>query len=141
MTTYHLVKPQDLNHHGTLFAGQMAKWLIEAGLITVSLLIGKSEDVVCVGVHVMDLSKPINNGEPVEIKSRIAFLGKTSITIHSQVFVMRETTPLVTSTVTFVTVDKLNKPYAHGFQLPDEYIAKNRQIYEAALHMRRLDPT
>ncbi|MFB3926434.1 MAG: acyl-CoA thioesterase, partial [Syntrophales bacterium] len=27
------VKGQDLNHHGTLFAGRGAEWFVEAGLI------------------------------------------------------------------------------------------------------------
>jgi acyl-CoA hydrolase len=31
----HLIRPEDLNHHGALFAGQMAKWLVEAGLMVV----------------------------------------------------------------------------------------------------------
>ena len=38
----HLVRSEDLNHHGTLFAGQMAKWLVEAGVITASRLCGKA---------------------------------------------------------------------------------------------------
>jgi len=36
-------KPEDLNHQGTLFAGQMAKWLAEAGLIAASRLVGRPE--------------------------------------------------------------------------------------------------
>lgn len=30
----HLVKSEDLNHHGTLFAGRTAEWLVEAGFVT-----------------------------------------------------------------------------------------------------------
>ena len=26
----HLIKSEDLNHHGTLFAGRTAEWLVEA---------------------------------------------------------------------------------------------------------------
>ena len=132
-TTHHLVKPEDLNHHGTLFAGQLARWLLEAGLIAASRLVGRPEDVVCVHLNGMDFKKPVKNGALVEIKSRIVFLGTTRITIHSQVFVMRAVAPLITSMATFVTVDKENKPYAHGFMLPDECIARNRQIYDEAL--------
>ena len=31
--TYHLVKSEDLNHHGTLYAGRNAEWFVEAGFI------------------------------------------------------------------------------------------------------------
>ncbi len=132
----HLVRPEDLNHHGTLFAGQMAKWLVEAGFITASRLCGKTEDVVCVQVNGMTFKKPINNGDIIEIKSRIAYLGSTSLTVLSQVFTKQDATPLVSNMATFVTVDKENRPYKHGFKLSEEYIAKNRDIYQEALKIR-----
>ena len=31
--THHLVRSEDLNHHGTLFAGRSSEWFIEAGFI------------------------------------------------------------------------------------------------------------
>lgn len=71
----HLVRPKDLNHHGTLFAGQMAKWCIEAGLMAVARLIGKPEDVVCVKFDHMIFKKPVRNGEIIEIKTRISQVG------------------------------------------------------------------
>lgn len=135
-TISHLIRPEDLNHHGTLFAGQMAKWLVEAGLIMASRLTGKPEDIVCVQLHGMTFKKPANNGDLLEIKSRVAYLGSTSITVCSQVFRKKEVAPLVTSMATFVTVDKENRPYMHGFKLAEEYIARNRDIYEEALKIR-----
>ncbi len=135
-TLLHLVRPEDLNHHGTLFAGQMAKWLVEAGLITASRLCGKAEDVVCVQVNGMTFKKPINNGDIIEIKSRIAHLGSTSITILSEVFRKQDAVPMVSNMATFVTVDKENRPYKHGFKLSEEYIAQNRDIYQDALKIR-----
>ena len=136
-TTLHLVRPEDLNHHGTLFAGQMARWLVEAGLIMASRLCGKPEDVVCVQVNGMTFKKPVNNGDLIEIKSKVAYLGTTSITVYSQVVRKQDAAPVVSNMATFVTVDKQNKPYEHGFKLPEEYIAENRDIYEAALKTRR----
>lgn len=133
----HLVLPLDLNHHGTLFAGQMTKWLVEAGLLTVSRLIGKPEDIVCLQLNDLIFRKPINNGELIEIRTRVAHLGFTSITICSEVFRKQNEAPVVSNFATFVTVDKLNKPYAHGLKLTKEYIADNQDIYKLALKMRR----
>jgi acyl-CoA hydrolase len=132
----HLVRPQDLNHHGTLFAGQMAKWILEAGVITASRLCGRPEDVVCVQLNGMTFKKPINDGDLIEIKTKIAYLGSTSITVCNQVFRKQDIAPVVTSMATFVTVDKENKPYKHGFKLSKEYISKNGDIYEEALKIR-----
>ena len=132
----HLVKPEDLNHHGTLFAGQMARWLIEAGLILSSRLTGKPEDIVCVRLNAMTFKKPVNNGDLIEIRSMISFLGSTSIMVYSQVLRKQETVPVITNSATFVTVDKDGRPYKHGLKLPDRYIDENRDIYEEALKIR-----
>ncbi len=132
----HLVRPEDLNHHGTLFAGQMAKWLVEAGFITASRLCGKPQDVVCVQVNEMNFKKPVNSGDIIELISRVAYLGATSITVNSEVHRRGDKGALISNMATFVTVDGKNKPYKHGFSLTEEYISKNKGIYEAAVKIR-----
>jgi acyl-CoA hydrolase len=132
----HLVKPEDLQHHGTLFAGRMAEWLVETCFIAASRFVGKPEDVVCVKVHGITFEKPIHNGEITEIKARIACLGNTSITVKGQAFTGESEVPAVSGMVTFVTVDKQGNPYAHDLSLPSEYISQNREIYEEALKVR-----
>ena len=133
----HMVRPQDLNHHGTLFAGQMASWLVEAGFIAAARLCGKPEDIVCVQINEMTFKKPINLGDVIEIKSKVAYLGSSSIAIYSQVFRQQDKNPIVSNMATFVAVNKENKPYSHGLTLTKEYIAKNRGIYDEALKTRR----
>ncbi len=132
----HLIKPEDLQHHGTLFAGRMADWLIETCFIAACRLVGKPEDVVCVQVHGISFTKSATNGDIIEIKARVALVGTTSITIHGQAFTNEENIPSVTGMATFVTVDKQGKPYAHGLSLSEEYIAQNREIHEEALKLR-----
>lgn len=41
----HLVKSEDLNHHGTLFAGRTAEWLVEAGFVTAAAEHGRPQAV------------------------------------------------------------------------------------------------
>jgi acyl-CoA hydrolase len=135
-TLSHLVRPEDLNHHGTLFAGQMAKWLVEAGLIAASRLTGKPEDVVCVQLNGMNFKKPANNGDLIEVKSKIAYLGTTSITVFSQVVRTRDKAVLVSNMATFVIVDKQNMPYPHGLKLSEDYINRNHDIYSEAVKTR-----
>jgi len=135
-TISHLVRPEDLNHHGTLFAGQMAKWLVEAGLIAASRLTGKPEDVVCVQLNGMNFRKPANNGDLIEIQSKIAYLGTTSITVFSQAVRARDKVILVSNLATFVIVDKQNVPYPHGLKLGEDYINRIRDIYNEAIKTR-----
>jgi len=132
----HLVKPEDLQHHGTLFAGRMSEWLVEACFVATSRFVGRPEDIVCAQVHGISFKKPANNGDIVEIKARIACVGAKSITVHGEVFVNEDKAPAVSGMATFVTVDKKGKPYEHGLSLPDDYIVLNRQIYEKALKVR-----
>ena len=133
----HLIRPEDLQHHGTLFAGRMAEWFVETCFIAACRLVGKPEDVVCVQIHGMNFRRPANNGDIIEIKSKIAYLSRTSITVHGKVFINQDQEPAVLGMLTFVTVDKANKPYAHGLVLPEEYISQNRDIYEDAVKIRK----
>src|SRR4030042_2034213 len=82
----HLVKPEDLQHHGTLFAGRMAEWLVEACFIAACRMVGKPEDVVCVKIHGINFTHPLRNGDVVEIRSQVALVGKTSITVHGRAY-------------------------------------------------------
>jgi acyl-CoA thioesterase YciA len=135
-TLTHLVMPEDLNPHGTLFGGQLAKWIILAGVITGSQLTGKPEGILLVSLN-MNLGRGIQLGHLAVIKSRIAYLGKTSITIGSQVFDNYSRKPAVSSLTVYASVDENEKPFPHGHELPAEYIEKNRDIYEAALKLRK----
>ena len=132
----HLIRPEDLQHHGTLFAGRMAEWFVESCFIAACRLVGKPEDIVCVQIHGMNFKKPATNGDIIEIKARIAFLGAKSITVHAQAFTNEDKIPSVSGMATFVTVDKHGKPYPHGLSLSEEYIAQNRAIYEEARKVR-----
>jgi acyl-CoA hydrolase len=135
----HLIKPEDLQHHGTLFAGQMAKWLVEACFVSASRFVGRPEDVVCVQIHGMSFKKPAQNGDIIEIKSRVAFAGTTSIMVYGEAFINEDKIPAVSGMATFVTVDKHNIPYSHGLTLPEEYKEQNHEIYEKAVKFREAE--
>jgi acyl-CoA hydrolase len=133
----HLIRPEDLQHHGTLFAGRMAEWFVEACFIAACRLVGKPEDIVCVKIHGMNFKKPATNGDILEIKSKVAFISRTSMTIYGKAFINQDKIPAVLGMITFVTVDKATRPYAHGLVLSEEYISENRDIYEEAIKVRK----
>lgn len=135
-TISHLIKPEDLQHHGTLFAGRMAEWFVETCFIAACRLTGKPEDIVCVQIHGINFRKPAYNGDIIEIKSKIAYLSRTSITVYGQAFINRNSVYAVSGMITFVTVDEENRPYAHGIVLPESYITENKEIYDEACKIR-----
>jgi acyl-CoA hydrolase len=110
----HLIKPEDLNHHGTLFAGRMAEWLIEACFIAATRSAGRPEDVICACVRQMAFEEPLRSGAIVELRARVTDLGTTSLTVTGEAFRSRSSTPSVTISAVFVTVDAEGRPYAHG---------------------------
>ena len=52
--TTRLVKSEDLNHHGTLFAGRMSEWFVEGCFIAAATSYGNPEEIVCVKLHGLD---------------------------------------------------------------------------------------
>ena len=87
-------------------------------------------------IHGINFREPAYNGDVLEIRSKIAYLSRTSITVYGQAFVNQNSTSVVSGFITFVTVDKENRPYAHGIILPESYIAENKAIYDEAYKIR-----
>ena len=136
-TISHLVKYEDLNHHGTLFAGRMAEWMVEACFICAAQAVKRPEDVVCVQVHGMSFIKPAQRGDIIRVEAQLAYLGQKSITVYGQVFVNQASDHYITSYATFVTIDQQGKPYVHGLTLSPEYIEQNKAIHQKAKDLRK----
>ena len=64
--THHLVKGEDLNHHGTLFAARAAAWLVEAGFATAACEHGNPDEIVMRNLQTMSFSKPVKKGSVVK---------------------------------------------------------------------------
>jgi acyl-CoA hydrolase len=112
--THRLVKSEDLNHHGTLYAGRSAEWFVESGFIAASALINP-RSLICLKIHGMCFSSPVRPGESICYTSKIVHAGKSSLT--SYIKVARVTKPEVTIVdgfITFVHVDENTKACPHG---------------------------
>ncbi len=108
-----LVKSEDLNHHGTLFAGRTAEWFIESGFIaTTALLDPKS--VVCLKVHGMYFTSPAKPGEVLRFESKIVHTGKSSLVAYIRVCKSNCAKTLVEGFVTFIHVDEETRPMPHN---------------------------
>jgi acyl-CoA hydrolase len=134
--TTRLVKGQDLNHHGTLFAGRMSEWLVESCFLAASRFLGNPKDLVCVKIHGLAFTRPAYSGDAIELVSIPARAGTKSITVAAEVFINDEAEPAVRGFVTFVAVNEAGASYAHGLSLPPEWVAAHRGLCDEAARLQ-----
>lgn len=108
MKTYesnHLVKGEDLNHHGTLFAAKAASWFVEAAFVAAACEHGNTSEIVCRSIQDMSFTTPLEKGTVVQITSEIVEAGRTSLKVYVEMKDSISQTVAVTGYVIFVTVD------------------------------------
>ena len=134
MVTMRLVKSEDLNHHGTLFAGRTAEWFVESGFIAAASLLNP-QNVVCLKIHGMYFTKPAKSGDVLKFSSKVVFAGRSSITSYVHVEKNGAEEPLVDGFVTFIHVDENTRPAPHFLAINPETEA-DRVLYETAKNLR-----
>ena len=118
-TTYRLIKSEDLNHHGTLFAGRGAEWFVESGFVAASHLL-PPQNLICVRIHELNFQQPVRLGEGVCFNSRIVYAGKSSLIAYISVKKNKCDDIIVDGFATFVHVDANTNSMPHGIELePD----------------------
>jgi acyl-CoA hydrolase len=130
-----LVKSEDLNHHGTLFAGRTAEWFVESGFISAATLVNPKW-VVCLKVHGMYFTKPVKLGEMIRFSSKIVYAGRTSLISHINVTREGDDVSLVNGFITFIYVNDQTIPTEHCIEITpitDEDIA----LYEEAKALKK----
>jgi acyl-CoA hydrolase len=129
-----LVKSEDLNHHGTLFAGRTAEWFVESGFIAVASLLNP-QNVVCLKIHGMFFTKPATSGDVLKFSSKVVYAGNSSVTAYIHVENNGAEKPLVDGFVTFIHVDENTKPCPHNL-LIEPATEDDRVLYETAKNLR-----
>jgi acyl-CoA hydrolase len=120
MTTYinhRLVKSEDLNHHGTLYAGRTAEWFVESGFVAAAALT-RPENILCLKIHGMLFKAPVAKGTVVRFESRICLTGKSRIIAYIQMFA--ENNEVLEGFITFINAGPDHKPLPHGIVINAE---------------------
>jgi len=115
-TTHRLVKGEDLNHHGTLFAGRGAEWFVESGFVAASYLL-PPKNIICVKIHGLTFQKPVKPGECICFNSRIVHTGGSSLKAYVVVHKADCLDLVVEGFITFVHVDENTQAKPHGIEL------------------------
>ena len=134
MVTMRLVKSEDLNHHGTLFAGRTAEWFVESGFIAAASLLNP-QNVVCLKIHGMFFTKPARSGDVLKFTPKVVFAGRTSLTAYVHVEKGGTEKPLVDGFVTFIHVDETTRPSPHFLQV-NPITEEDKNLYETAKNLR-----
>lgn len=126
-----LIKSEDLNHHKTLFAGRCAEWFVEAGFIAVASVL-PAGNIVCLKVHGLMFTAPLVAGDIACFESRIAKVGRTSLTTYISLSAQNKIDPVISGFITFVHVDSDGKAQPHGLELELE-TEEDYRLYQQAL--------
>jgi len=107
-----LAMPADTNANGDIFGGWLLSQMDVGGGIFASK-IAKSRTVT-VAVEAMNFRKPVYVGDLVSVHANLVRVGRTSITVHLEAWVMRRKevqSILVTDgNFTYVSIDEQGKP-------------------------------
>jgi acyl-CoA hydrolase len=113
-----LIKPEDLNAHGTLFGGSVLAWIDEEAAIYVFCQLGRG-NIVTKFMSEIDFVSSAKLGDIIEIGMETVKLGKTSITIKCEVRnKFTKETIIRIDTIVFVYLDDEGKPTPHGITEP-----------------------
>ncbi len=134
MVTMRLVKSEDLNHHGTLFAGRTAEWFVESGFIAAASLLNP-QNIVCLKIHGMFFTRPAISGDVLKFSSKVVFSGNSSLTSYVHVEKNGADKPLVDGFVTFIHVDDETRPSPHFLEI-NPITEEDKNLYETAKNLR-----
>jgi len=113
-----LIKPEDLNAHGTLFGGSVLSWVDEEAAIYVICQLGKG-NIATKFMSEIDFVSSAKLGDIIEIGMQTVAFGRTSITVRCEVRHKFTLQPIIKiEKIVFVHLDEHGKPIPHGLNKP-----------------------
>ena len=112
LCTRTLAMPADTNANGDIFGGWLLSQMDIAGGVAASK-IAKSRTVT-VSIDAMNFRKPVFVGDLVSVHANLVRIGRTSMTIHLEAWVLRrkEMKPILVTdgNFTYVAIDEQGRP-------------------------------
>jgi acyl-CoA thioesterase YciA len=113
-----IIKPQDLNAHGTLFGGAVLAWVDEEAAIYVYCQLGRG-NIVTKFMSEIDFVSSAKLGDVIEIGMETVAFGKSSITVKCEVrHKFTHQVIIRIDKIVFVHLDENNRPTPHGVTKP-----------------------
>ncbi|MCW8131207.1 MAG: acyl-CoA thioesterase [Planctomycetota bacterium] len=105
-----LVRPEHLNHHGSLFGGRLLEWLDEQAYIAAITRLDYRANLVTVAIDNVEFHQQVRKGAVLRFRSMLVHVGRTSLTVHTEVALMPSELNIFEAYVTFVALDANNHP-------------------------------
>ncbi|MBI3828642.1 MAG: acyl-CoA thioesterase [Planctomycetes bacterium] len=119
-----LVRPEHLNHHGSLFGGRLLEWLDEQAYIAAITRLDYRANLVTVAIDDVEFHEQVHKGSVLRFRSLLVHVGRTSLTVHTEVARMPSEQKIFEAYVTFVALDKKDRPTLVGKLLLKPFTAK-----------------
>ncbi len=137
-TISHLIKPQDLNHHGTLFAGRMAEWAVEGGFIGAQKFLRVApKNLVCIRIYGLTFNRPVYSGDVIDIRARAAHVGRSSVTMYIETLKSPDPIVLLDGFITYVHVDEEGRAGPHGLTVEKPAAGEALALWERAERLKQ----
>lgn len=126
--TRKLIKPEDLNARGTLFGGQLLKWIDEEAAIQAICKLGTTS-IVTKLISEINFIDSAKTGDIVEIGIDVVKYGTTSITLCCDVRNKNTRHSIIKiDKIVFVSVDEQGRPIPHNIVEKNEEDIHNFSI-------------
>jgi len=120
ITTTHLVKGEDLNHHHTLYGGRCVEWCVHMAYIAAQSCFNETRPLVFMSIRSLSMRATAGLGDMVQFRSRVDYVGESTIGVRIDAIKIQpkdDQRTVATGTFLFCTVDDEGKALPHG--LPD----------------------
>lgn len=128
----HMVRMENLNHHGNLYAGQGIEWMVETSFIVVCTEYGDPQGLLYKNTHKFDFYKTVNPGDIITYEGVIVRAGRTSLTLRVGLYNEKTGDLHAEGFTTFVSVDENNHAVPHGMVLDEPADEEERRWREEA---------
>jgi len=113
-----LIKPEDLNAHGTLFGGSVLSWIDEESAIFVTCQLNKG-NIVTKYMSEINFVSSAGLGDIIEIGMETVKFGRTSITVRCEVrHKFTKETIIKIDEIVFVHLGEDGSPAPHNIDEP-----------------------
>jgi len=131
ISTTHLIKGEDLNHHGTLYAGRCVEWSVQMAYIAAENLFETPRPLVFMSIRNLSMRAPVRLGDILQFTGRIDYIGETTIGVRVEGRLLQNKhgrKSVVNGSFLFCTVDQHGRSVPHGLPglEPESELARDR---------------
>lgn len=118
--TLHYVRMEQMNHHGSLYAGILTDWMTEAAFFGIAREIGRKDHIVMRAVQNLQFVQAAGLGTILDFRYEIVKVGKSSLTVAVEAADLFDAGKVYCSCqVSFVNTGEDGKSCPHGFEAAD----------------------